>query len=372
MLDLWLPDPTLAQWVSQSSGTKQTLHDVCFVDSLFGWAVGDSGLILHTSDSGLNWYPQIWAKTIPLLSISFCDVSTGWAGGYLATVLRTTNGGTTWLQSVLDTAQNVRCLKVQALSDSDCVALTDRFYGDYWGGSRLFRTSDAGASWTDVSPYPASFGYISDMDFISPYKAFACGFGGVPHARQIIRTDDGGFSWNTYDFDAPTIGSVYRLCFNDSTHGWAAADSLYYSSDGGITWNSVADIPFGSAWSLTMFGDIGWGNAWFGDIYRTSDGGKTWLAQTHYPFSVERVFFISTSFGWAVGYGGLIIHTTNGGLTNVPSDDFRGTFTSYRLYQNYPNPFNPSTVISFVAAKSGYATITLYDALGREITAPLI
>ncbi len=37
------------------------------------------------------------------------------------------------------------------------------------------------------------------------------------------------------------------------------------------------------------------------------------------------------------------------------------------LAQNYPNPFNPTTTISFRLNKSGLTTLTVFDALGREV-----
>ncbi|MBK7157674.1 MAG: T9SS type A sorting domain-containing protein [Ignavibacteria bacterium] len=41
--------------------------------------------------------------------------------------------------------------------------------------------------------------------------------------------------------------------------------------------------------------------------------------------------------------------------------------SSYSLSQNYPNPFNPSTIISYALTKDGYASIIVYNALGKEI-----
>ena len=32
-----------------------TLHDVCFVNTTTGWAVGNQGVILRTTDGGQNW-----------------------------------------------------------------------------------------------------------------------------------------------------------------------------------------------------------------------------------------------------------------------------------------------------------------------------
>jgi len=40
----------------------------------------------------------------------------------------------------------------------------------------------------------------------------------------------------------------------------------------------------------------------------------------------------------------------------------------FTLMQNYPNPFNPSTTIGYELAESGYVSLIVYDALGREVT----
>jgi hypothetical protein len=39
----------------------------------------------------------------------------------------------------------------------------------------------------------------------------------------------------------------------------------------------------------------------------------------------------------------------------------------FELKQNYPNPFNPSTTISYTLADAGFATIRVYDMLGRVV-----
>ncbi len=39
----------------------------------------------------------------------------------------------------------------------------------------------------------------------------------------------------------------------------------------------------------------------------------------------------------------------------------------FSLSQNYPNPFNPVTTISFEIPKSEFVSITISDALGREV-----
>ena len=41
--------------IADSMRDDAMLHDVTFVDAEYGWAVGDRGVILHTSDGGRTW-----------------------------------------------------------------------------------------------------------------------------------------------------------------------------------------------------------------------------------------------------------------------------------------------------------------------------
>ena len=54
-------------------------------------------------------------------------------------------------------------------------------------------------------------------------------------------------------------------------------------------------------------------------------------------------------------------------LTNVFEFDAPPIADRYTLAQNYPNPFNPSTTITFAMRNTEYATVIVYDLLGREV-----
>jgi hypothetical protein len=74
------------------------LRSVYFIDASTGWAVGDIGIIFHTTDGGSNWNAQTSGTPNDLFGVHFTDVNTGWAAGYSGTVLHTTNGGSTWVE----------------------------------------------------------------------------------------------------------------------------------------------------------------------------------------------------------------------------------------------------------------------------------
>src|SRR6266446_1736708 len=81
------------------------LHDVQFVGSRQGWAVGDHGVIWHSEDGGESWSLQDSGVSCPLRSGCFLSDRVGWvAGGGTApytrhsygVVLATSDGGRTW------------------------------------------------------------------------------------------------------------------------------------------------------------------------------------------------------------------------------------------------------------------------------------
>ena len=72
------------------------LLSVHFFDAKTGWAVGEGGTVIRTTDGGTTWQKQESPVTAWLFSVHFFDTKTGWAVGWDGTVIRTTDGGTTW------------------------------------------------------------------------------------------------------------------------------------------------------------------------------------------------------------------------------------------------------------------------------------
>ncbi len=61
------------------------------------WVVGRPGsVVFHSPDFGQHWEAQPTGQTLPLHAIQFFNESTGWAVGDFGTILGTTDGGRTW------------------------------------------------------------------------------------------------------------------------------------------------------------------------------------------------------------------------------------------------------------------------------------
>jgi hypothetical protein len=82
---------------------------------------------------------------------------------------------------------------------------------------------------------------------------------------------------------------------------------------------------------------------------------------------VDQVVALSIRYSVLTPYTAFLVvePTTTIGGTAVETDPAR--VLTYALGQNYPNPFNPSTTISFQLAQPSHVTLTVYDALGREV-----
>lgn len=96
---------SFAGWVRQTSNTTLTLNDVCFVDSLYGWAVGGyyawpdttAWVVLRTTDGGNNWINAWQTSGVGVLeTVTFINRLHGWALADSAIFLESTDGGVSW------------------------------------------------------------------------------------------------------------------------------------------------------------------------------------------------------------------------------------------------------------------------------------
>ena len=61
------------------------------------WVVGRPGsVVLHSGDDGAHWEVQQTGQPLPLDAVYFADEQHGWAVGELGSVLATTDGGKSW------------------------------------------------------------------------------------------------------------------------------------------------------------------------------------------------------------------------------------------------------------------------------------
>jgi hypothetical protein len=67
-------------------------------DTGHAWACGQSGVIIASTDGGVNWSPQFSGTQAALLKIWFVNERQGWAVGNSGVILHTNDGGRSGLE----------------------------------------------------------------------------------------------------------------------------------------------------------------------------------------------------------------------------------------------------------------------------------
>ena len=80
-------------WTDLDMDVWHRIRNLSFATDREGWAVGDGGLILHTTDAGQTWERQSSGWWYTLNALHFINSKKGWVVGDLGTVLHTVDGG---------------------------------------------------------------------------------------------------------------------------------------------------------------------------------------------------------------------------------------------------------------------------------------
>jgi photosystem II stability/assembly factor-like uncharacterized protein len=360
-------------WEEIDSPTSKTLNSIIFIDSLNGWVSGDSGLIIHTSNGGIDWEKQYSNDSLNMVNIFFLNDRLGWAAAssqfyapYGTYILKTTNGGINWTSDYFRIGE----------AYINSLYFLDSLTGFAVGYPQVFhRTTDGGISWTRVnldSSIAASYPPYS-IKFYSPQYGYACG--GVRDIKGVVwRTTNGGLNWKTV-VDTMTFETLFDLHIFDSLHVIVMGGDPEYgtsqvvTTDGGENWEYTALGVFYFPFSIGFRNDIeGW--VPMGEQRKflySSNSGENWTEITT-PDSADvlRICFPDSSHGFGVGRNGTIVKYLYRGPTNMVEEE--ESIPYFYLFQNYPNPFNPTTNINFRISELGIVTLIVYDVLGNEIS----
>lgn len=196
--------------------------------------------IKKSTNGGSGWFSAvsgISADSFLFINPFVMDPGAGgnqrlWTGGQK--VWRTTNGGSSWLQAAAGLGEYVSAIAVSPANGNFVLA-----------GTRvglIARTStgltDAAASWPSVNPMPGYL-YVSWLTFApgstttayATYSTF-----GVPH---VWKSTDSGASWSDVSGNLPDV-PVHSLAVDptDATRLYVGTDvGVFSSTNGGTTWN---------------------------------------------------------------------------------------------------------------------------------------
>jgi photosystem II stability/assembly factor-like uncharacterized protein len=333
--------------------TVQDLNALYFTDSLYGWVVGDSGTLLHTADGGDTWQVQQSQTINNIEAVYFIDRDQGWASShqfaelpYGTELLKTSDGGETWTKYDYP---------------EDNIFINTIFYHDslngWMGGSphAIVKTTDGGFSWEHAAVDTSTLAFfpVLNMKFWDSQYGYASG-GIFDIAGVTWRTHNGGEKWyaiNPVDAPADEVRGLHL--FDSITVIGSGGDpdfgfgvGMLRTYDGGYNWDYEEQGVLGIAY------DIGYRNeteAWAPLGHRQKmlyslDGGDSWT-ETDTPDSVPiyKVMFPDSLHGYAVGRFGAMIRYIPPDPVSVGENPHEQE--QIILRQNFPNPFTDRTSI---------------------------
>jgi hypothetical protein len=256
-------------------------------------------------------------------------------------------------------------------------------------GYGIYVSLDSGYSWNEVcNNSPAVAEVIADGNILIANDPE--GF--------LYRSTDSGQSWNTINNGIPV--DLISVCGSAIYTSYAGSANDYISMDSGVTWSQVNDaldryIYAQAANNNTIFVATETG------VEKSTNDGTSWT-QT----SVRDTAFAIYAAGnivLATTVSGIFLSTNNGAIWSKQSDGlkyascysiagnfiFAGTYgegvymtpftaaavTSQPIpvqtFTVFPNPLTTSATFSYSLANQSSVTISIFDALGREVARPL-
>ncbi|KGE03299.1 sialidase family protein [Pseudohaliea rubra] len=154
-------------WTEDSLGDDLQFTRVKFVDAEHGFAVGEFGTVITSSDGGDSWdyLPPIPNDFYPMAA-DFLDPFTGWVGGLDGVIWETTDGGQQWTRQETGSATPV--YRIEA-SNAGVVAVggAGKYY-EYVGGS-----------WVKPANAPEVLAYFRAVELLGPERILLAGAGGA-------------------------------------------------------------------------------------------------------------------------------------------------------------------------------------------------
>lgn len=167
---------------------------------------------------------------------------------------------------------------------------------------KILHTVDSGSTWVTQT---AATGYLRSIEFINADTGFC---GGLHTGQNLLRTTDGGQTWQNITADVP--GLYTGICGLSCPGGgkvygcgvWAGGAYVIKSNDSGLTWEKINMVSYASALVDIFFitPDSGWVSgvapsiAQGGIILSTSDGGQTWHTKIKTGVPEDYVWKIQT------------------------------------------------------------------------------
>ena len=313
------------KWDVCRSATSEDLNEITFLNETTGFAAGNSGTILKTTDCGNNWFNVSYHSKVSFYDIQFCDKLTGYASGLNGIIIKSTDTGNSWF--TLYTGES---------SALFCISFLNESVGVAGGYNVLLKTTNGGLNWTGQNLNQNFTGAIKGVTYID--ENTICAAGDLP-AGVFIKTTDGGNNWILTSFGLPYLfgGSadlVRDMSFKNSNTGFIVTDfaTILKTTDSGISWKR--DSSFRPSYAkISVMYDVnilsqekikicGGG----GTVFASDNSGESWSVKSGNKNSLRECRFADHKTGIAAGENGEFLKSTDSGLTWMSCNHFTDKF----------------------------------------------
>lgn len=235
-------------------------------------AVGEHGIVLLSDDGGKT---HRQARAVPvdvaLTSVHFVDDRQGWAVGHSGVIIHTVDGGESWVLQRSDVHEDRPLYGVHFFDAKHGVAV------GLW--SLVLTTSDAGLHWETVQMPVPDGANKADLNLLGIFADRGGRVFAAAEKGMVLRSDDQGQHW-TY-LTTGYKGSFWTgIATQDGTLLVAGLrGSLYRSGDDGRTWQRIDTHSKSSVTALAAVGNQIVGVGLDGLVLRSDDAGSTFTAQ---------------------------------------------------------------------------------------------
>jgi photosystem II stability/assembly factor-like uncharacterized protein len=184
----------------------------------------------------------------------------------------------------------------------------------------------------EILPEPAVRAPLASRSLLLDATAVDSHFVVVGDRGHILTSTDNGDTWQ--QSEAPSRASLTGVYFHDRDLGWAVGhDSVILrTTDGGNTWNIVnwapeEENPLLDVWFSDA--DNGFAIGAYGSFFRTSDSGETWTSEpiSEWDFHLHHLARSDDGRLFMAAEAGVIYRSDDGGATwvELPSP-YEGSF----------------------------------------------
>ena len=250
---------TTPQWTLQTSGVNARLRGVSAVNDRVAWASGSGGTVLRTEDGGVTWKKtSVSSDIVDFRDIDAIDERTAYVlsigNGPASRIYKTIDGGASWTQQFRN--EDPRAfLDAMSFWDADHgIVIGDSIDRQFY----LLSTSDGGRSWARVPADKLPPALENEGAFAASGTNIAVygkndawiGLGSAARAR-VLRTTDAGKTWRLFDTPLKSGASagIFSIAFRDQKHGVVVGGD--YQKEKEAADNLALTSDGGATWTLT-------------------------------------------------------------------------------------------------------------------------